>query len=247
MSEFFSTLQAKDWITLTVSACAFIVSVLSYYQKAGESRLALRKQLTDLFEKLTAINTEFAMYRAKKDEYPAGYPGLLGDQRRFLVRQAAFIATKIRHLVSPFEYLLLAGGHDDINDWSQAERYFELAISTSSDPIDRGIAIRGYGRYLYNHGRLDEARKKFSEAVKSFEGTSDRFRVFRADTFERWSDHEREWIETFEADRLLQQALMEYEQLDNPARKAHEVDRLRAKVSTGKRSHEAVKEPEVSE
>lgn len=230
-AEVVSHFAIKDWITFTASAFALFISILSFRQKASESRLALRKQLTDLFEKLTSLNTEFAKFRADTDDYPPNYPGLLSDQRRFLVRQAAFIASKIRPLVSPFEYLLLAGGHDDINDWSQAEHFFRLAISTASDAIDRGIATRGYGRYLYGHGRLDEARDRFAEALKSFEGAADRVRVFRADTLERWAGHEREWANDKEANRLLEEAIAEYRQLEHPVRRRNEIERVEAVIS----------------
>src|SRR5262249_2086476 len=204
ITEFFTTLQPKDWLTLAASLSAFVVSILSFRQKSAESRLALRKQLTDLLEKLTDLNTEVAKFRANKKDYPPNYPGLLNDQRRFLARQAVFIAGQIAQLVSPYEYLVLAGSFDDINDWSQSEHYFHLAIATASNPLDRGIAIGGYGRYLYGHGRVDDARKQYSSAIQCFQGDSDRIRVFRADTYERWAGHEREWSGPAEANRYLE-------------------------------------------
>jgi len=222
---------AKDWIALMVSGLALALSLLSFRQKSTESRLTLRKQLTDLFEKLTTLNTEFARFKTNKDNYPPGYPGLLGDQRRFFVRQASFIASQIRTLVSPFEYLLLAGGHDDINDWAQAEHFFQLAISSAADRIDRGIAIRGYGRYLFGHGRLTEARVQYAESLHCFNGSADRVRVFRAETFERWAGNESEWGNKKEADRLLEQAMTEFRQLENPVRREYEVRRVEAGFS----------------
>src|SRR5207237_6980162 len=121
--------------------------------------------------------------------------------------------------------------HDDINDWSQAEYYFQLAISTTSDPIDRGIATRGYGRYLYGHGRLKEAREQYTEALECFNGSDDRVRVFRADTFVRWSRHERDWTSKSEANRLLEEAIQEYEQLTNPGQRRNEVTPVRELLS----------------
>src|SRR5258708_35371352 len=88
--EALATFQTRDWITLVASLGALILPVLTLCQKSGESRLALRKQLTDLLEKLTELNTEVAKFRTKRDDYPANYIPLLNDQRRFLVRQAAF-------------------------------------------------------------------------------------------------------------------------------------------------------------
>jgi tetratricopeptide (TPR) repeat protein len=242
ITELVSKLEAKDWIALTVSAFALLISVLSFRQKSGESRLALRKQLTDLCEKLVVLNTEDAKCRAKPNDYPPGYTGMLNDQRRFFARQAAFIAAKISNLVSTFEYVLLARGHDDINDWSQAEEFFRLAKSTARNSIDRGIATQKYGQYLYGHGLIKQAREEFDEALKCFEGSADRVRVFRANTFIRRSDHEKEWTNNSEALRVLEEAEREYQQLDNPTQRDREVDRVRALISRLKQSS---REPSV--
>jgi tetratricopeptide (TPR) repeat protein len=227
--EFFSTLQPKDWTTLVVSTFALVFSIFSLRQKAGEARLARREQLTDLLQKLSELNTEVSTYRAlreaKKDEYPPNYVGLINDQRRFLVRQAAFVAAKIKRLVSPYEYLIIAGGFDSIDDTYQAEYFYQLASKTK-DQIDRGIAIRGYGRYLFNRGRTEEARQYYSRALEAFKGDSDHLRHARGDTYERWAAHEREWGHPTEGDSLLEHAIAEYTTLTNPSRKSYETARV---------------------
>ena len=149
---FLNKLEAKDWITMVASLIALAVSVLSYRQRSSEGRLALRKQLTDVLEKLSEMNTEAAMHRLKPDEYPVNYGGLLNDKRRFLVRQATFLIESVGNLVSPYEYLLVAGAYGDINDTFQAEAYFVQAMHASDDPIDKGIAIRGFARFLFAQG-----------------------------------------------------------------------------------------------
>jgi tetratricopeptide (TPR) repeat protein len=231
ITELASQLELKDWITLTASTFALLISVLSFWQRSAESRLAQRKQLTDLCEKLTLLNTEAAKARDKPADYPPGYTGLLNDQRRFFVRQAAYLAARIDKLVTPFEYMLLAGGHDDINDWSQAEQFFEMAKKTAGNPIDRGLATRSYARYLFGHGQTDDARKEFDEALNCFAGSADRIRVFRADTLIRWAEHEKEWTGNIEAVRLLERAEHEYEQLNNGVQRVREVERVRGLIS----------------
>jgi tetratricopeptide (TPR) repeat protein len=229
-AEFFDTFQPKDWTTLLVSTFALVFSILSLRQKAGEGRLVLRKQLTDLLEKLSELNIEVAKFRfirEKKDEYPPNYIGLLNDQRRFIVRQAAFVASRIRNLVSPYEYLVLAGGFDSIDDTYQAERLYKLA-SRTNDQIDRGIAIRGYARYLFNRGRIEESRQQYSKAVECFKGDSDHLRHHRGDTYERWAGQEREWKNEPEANSLLEHSIAEYRSLTNPARQSYEVTRTMA-------------------
>src|SRR5438105_154091 len=140
---FFSNLQPKDWITLLASLSALIFSSLTFRQKKGEGQLLLRKQLTELLEKLSELNTEISKYRiaqSKKDEYPPNYIGLMNDQRRLLVRQADFISSKIPKLIANYEYLIIAGAFDGIDQTELAEKYFELAINTEQ-AMEQGIAV----------------------------------------------------------------------------------------------------------
>ena len=223
--DFFSDLQSKDWITLVASLLALSVSLLSYKQKSNEGRLALRKQLTDLFEKLTELNTETAMYRLKERDYPTNYSGLLNDKRRFLVRQANFLVNHLGDLVSPYEYLLIAGAYDEINDTFQAEAYFGRAIGSSSDSLDKGIAVRGYARYLFNQGPLRhvEARAQYEKAVSLFCEGNDRHRNYLGDTYTRWARQEREWMNLPDSVRLFELALTVYKGFANPERRRSEV------------------------
>jgi tetratricopeptide (TPR) repeat protein len=233
IANFFSKLEPKDWATLIISVTALFFSILSFRQKAGEGRLALRRQLTDLLEKLTEMNTEIAKSNHLKEEYPPHFGRLLNDQRRFLVRQAAFVASKISDLVSPYEYLVVAGAFDGVDDTYQAERFYQLATK-ADDPLDRGISIRAYARYLFNQGRAEEARRYYSEALNCVKGESDRQRHFRGDTYERWATLEREWGNVEDASKLLKEAASEYGALAHPGKRTFEVERIRALVKAPK-------------
>jgi hypothetical protein len=224
----FAKFEAKDWITFCASISALVFSIITYRQKSGEAKLALRKQLTDLFEKLTDLNLQSQMARLKRDEFPQNYWGLLNDQRRFLARQAAFISQRIETLVTPWEYLLLAWAFDEISDSFQAERYFLLATETAVEPFDRAIITRSYARYLFNQGpeTQEKSRRLYQQAVHSFGEETDRIIAFRAETFERWALQEREWSHVEDADRLFHRAATEFENLSNPARRKHERERL---------------------
>lgn len=238
-SAFFSSLETKDWVTIGVSTAALLVSALGYVQKSVEGKLALRKQLTELLEKLTDLNTEVAKFRAlsskgKADEYPPNYVGLLGDQRRFLVRQAEFISRRIKRLVSPYECLAIAAAFDGVNDIFQAEHFYKRAIDSASPPLDKGIAIRSYARFLLGRGRLEEGRKEYSLALTTLKGGSDHLRESRGDTYERWADQEREWGNKEESDRLMREALREANTIDHPGRKSFQVSRLSERLTAGR-------------
>jgi tetratricopeptide (TPR) repeat protein len=233
----FASLQPKDWITLVASTAALVVSLLGYGQRSAEGRIALRKQLTDILQKLADLNTQADTFRAlegkaKRDDYPPNYLGLIGDQRRFLVRQAEFLSRKIRKMVSPYECILIAGTFDQIDDTSQAEQFYARAISEADNALDRGMARRGYARYLFSRGQLDEARKQYEFAVQTFAGETDHWRFYRGNTYERWAAHEREWLEHDRAEQQMGLAIAEFEALENPRRRAYETRRLR-QLTTG--------------
>ena len=234
--DVFGKFETKDWITLVASLAALVVSVMSFRQKTSEGRLALRKQLTDLLEKLTDLNTKIAKFHhlRKTGDLPAHYPRLLNDQRRLLVRQAASVAEEIRNLVNPYEYLLMAGAFDGVDDIYQAEAYFNRAASGAHTPLDRGIAIRGYARFLFVQNRKQEGRERYAESLKCFLGDTDRLRHFRGDTYERWAAQEREWGDASEANHLFSLAIAEFQTLSNPARRQYETDRVRDLISEPK-------------
>ena len=77
---------------IVVSLVALAFSFLSYRQKDKEGKLGLRKQLTEILEKLTNLNVEDAKARSQSEDYPLNYTGIINDNRRFLVRQAAYLA-----------------------------------------------------------------------------------------------------------------------------------------------------------
>lgn len=231
--EFFSKFEPKDWVTLVASFFALTFSILTLRQKSGESRLELRKQLTELLEKITEFNIEVAKFRHlrnKNDEYPPNYIALLNDQRRFLVRQAAFVASRIKKLVSPYEYLLIAGGFGDIDDIYQAEYFYKIAAK-APDQRDRAIATRSYANYLAKQGRKDDARQNYSNAIECFKGDSDSLRLSRGDTYERWARWESEWSNETDSRSLLERAAAEYESLTNTAWRSNEGSRVRRLLS----------------
>ncbi|MBD8544442.1 tetratricopeptide repeat protein [Oxalobacteraceae sp. CFBP 8761] len=232
ISGLFSSLLPKDWITLTASLAALVVSIISYRQKSNEGRLALRKQLTDLIEKLIEVNTKYATFRLKPTDFPASMAGHLNDQRRFLVRQANFLAQHLETLVSPYEHLVLAGAYDEINDLIQAESYYQRAIGSSEDPFDKGMATRSFARYLFSHApvRLDEARSHYEESVECFRGDTDRHVNYVGDTYVRWAKQELEWNNFGEGTRLLLKALTVFEQLANPTRKRVELEKVHEQI-----------------
>lgn len=233
LPNFVARLESKDWLTLGMSFSALLLTAASYIQKLTENRQSLRKQLTDVLEKLTELKTEVARFNSlsDKDGYPREYDGLLNDQRRFFVRQAGYLAEQIPRLVSPYECLVIAGAFADIEYIDVAEYWFQKACAEQPSARDRAIAIRGYGRFLFIQGRLDEARVRFQQAVKLMAGDSDIAVAFRANTLERQAELEQEWGLSAEAKSLLETALQEYSGLSNPGRRQRNSVRVQEKLN----------------
>jgi tetratricopeptide (TPR) repeat protein len=238
IEQFWRLLGTDPSARLTAGLGIFgaLLTGLSFLQRESERKLAARKQLTELLEKLTSINTEIAKFRyvtnanlnpPTSTALPPNFAGLLSDQRRFLVRQAAFIARAIRARVSPYEYLLIAEAFDGVDDPDQAEGHYTLAVDLAKDPFDKILALRGRGRFLFNHQRLEEGREQFSAALACLTDESDRTRRLRAETYERWAVREAEVKNYVGAHEHLSRGIVELKRVPD-GRVRRDIDRLEA-------------------
>lgn len=229
MFESFRHLEPKDWVTLIGTAIALIFSTASLLQKHFEGKLAVRKQLSDILIKLSELNLLITKARVSEEETgkPDRTVGPLSDQRRYLVRQAAFLADRLGDDVSTYEYLMIAAAFDAADDTWQAESYFRRATTTkSADPISAGLARRALARFLYHEGDKEAGRAMYREAVATFGSQGDRARFYRGQTFERWAGQEAEWGNPAEEKELMQFALAEYQNVINPFSRTKHLGRL---------------------
>jgi tetratricopeptide (TPR) repeat protein len=256
--EWLGRLETKDVITICVSIVALSFSIISTYitlrQKKYETERTLRNQLTDVLGKITALNLE----NAKIPQEGATATGLtsrmrghLRDQQRFLVRQATYVIDQIPALVSPFEYLLVAGTFEAIDDVYQAEQFFRKAIEHSADDeMNRGITTRGFARFLFNQGEHELAREQYMASVEIFSGDSDIMKEYRGDTYLRWATQELEWSYPDNAKTYLSEAKQIFESKANPIARRRSVARLNDHIdhvySSSLPAREKQKQPEVA-
>jgi tetratricopeptide (TPR) repeat protein len=221
--------QYKDAATLGFGFSAFVVSAWTFMQKKSEAKGALRKQLTEIIEKLHDLNVENAKANDEnlRKQYPKNFGRLISDQRRFLVRQAKYIAEQIPKLVSPYELMVIAIGLEEIDDAPEAEKWFRKAVSKVSNQFDEVIVRRQFGRALFRSGQVDEARKQFQLASEVLKGTSDREIIYNGDTFERWAGLETDYGSSVKASDLLQRAELEYEKIGAEWLRKRQLDRLK--------------------
>jgi hypothetical protein len=186
--------------------------------------------LTEVLEKISTLNLEFAKI-PENGQSPsgltAGMRGHIADQRRLLVRQAAYLATLIPELVNPFEYLVVAGCFADIDAVDEAEIFFRKAIvQVESEPLNLGIITRGFGRFLFRLGELNQGREQYEAAVAVFSGDSDTMRFYRGDTYMRWASQELDWSFVGNASQLFERARAEFTSQQNPNSKNRNLQRL---------------------
>ena len=171
-------LDAKDWFTLAGTTVALVFSTASLLQKRAESRLAVRKQLSEILTKLADLN--FAITKARVAEDESGKPdrtlGALHDQRRYLVRQASYLADTLVEGVSTHEHLMIAAAFDAADDTWQAERCYRIAASQQADPVSSGLAQRAFARFLYHEGDKSSGRDMYQRAIATFGADGDRAR-----------------------------------------------------------------------
>lgn len=223
----------KDAATLIFSLAAFTLSAWTFMQKQGEAKGALRKQLTDIIEKLHDLNVESSKSTDEKlgQQYPKNFGRLLSDQRRFLVRQAKYISEQIPRLVSPYELMVIAVGLDEIDDGSEAKKWFARATAKADNPFDEVIVRRQLARALFRSDQITEAREQFLHASKVLRGVSDREIIYTGDTFERWARLEADYGSQTQASQLLQAAKQEYSRIAAEGLRKRQMDRLAAFVA----------------
>jgi tetratricopeptide (TPR) repeat protein len=220
--------SVKDIAPIVISVLAFVISALSFFQKTNEANVSLRKQLTDILEKLHETNVESVKANDRKfrDNYPQNYGRLVSDRRRFLIRQAKYIAEQIPILVSPYELMFIAVGLEDIDDAPEAEKWFQSAIRKASTEFDKVIVRRQYGRCLFRNGQAADARQQYKVALTILKSTTDRHLVYQGDTYERWAGMEADYGDADEARKLFDLAILEYEKIRTDGIRERQLQRV---------------------
>jgi hypothetical protein len=229
----------SSYIALGFSAVALLISIWSAMQKWSEFHLSMRKQLTDYISKIHDLNIERAKSEApnKTGDYPKEFGRLVTDQRRFVARQADYIARKIRSRVTPYELMVIAICMDQIDEINLAEDYFRRALFFHSlSDLERVIIARQYARFMFRLGRVDNGRGLFEYAASKTNGDTARHIIYLGDTYERWASTEAEFGDAGRTVDLIDAAEREYQRLsDNPLKERviTRVQELRTKFKPG--------------
>jgi tetratricopeptide (TPR) repeat protein len=224
-----TTPPLRDYIATSAATAVFIIGLFTLTQRRTEFKSTRRKQLTEYIAKIHDLNVEQGKSRAanKKGDYPPDFNRLIMDQKRFVTRQMDYLANKIRNMVTPYEWLVLATSLDDIGDQAQAEKYFKKAfLSYARNNFEKIIFARQYARFLFQIGRIEDGRRLYLFAVSTSKGNSPRDITYLADTFERWARAEADFGDRNQVSGLLDRAQSTYGRLRNSSEKDRFMDEI---------------------
>ncbi len=222
--------EPKDTITTTFSVAAFAVSMVSIIQKVLETRQTRRKQLTDVLKELSELNLKNATFQSleNRDGYPQNYTALIGDQRRFFVRQAAGLSDLLGNkFVSSHEKNLIAITFAELDYFEEASRFFRSAAEYCPPGVERGLALRNLARFLYMRGTFDEGQQRYETAISAFQSIGDASAYYRTTTYYRWAEAARDFKRDhpqalWASDRAIEEA----NRIKNEKRKGEEIGRI---------------------
>lgn len=208
-----------------------IFGVITYWQKTHDKQIGLRKQLTEILEKLVNLNIEIAKYKIEREllsnKLPENYGGLINDYRRFFVTHAAAIVAEMpKSKTFSHELSLIAQAFDNIDDNLNAEKFFNKAIERAENTVDKILSSRSYARYVFNKVDRRSGDEMFNKIINSYENeTSESIIYYRAETYKRWGTLYK-GINEIEYKRLMGLAKLEFSKLKNEITKNGEIKRI---------------------
>lgn len=185
-----------------------------------ERRLTLRGELTDLLSKIlrTQLDNAKILKESSQDpQYMQMVSSTLNQENAFLVNEASILIEQIPDMVGAVEYNTIAFSYANIGEDDYAEKYFRRAIHVTDNPLDRGMTQRSFANFLFNRGRLDEARALYQDALQQLPKEDYRARQTNGYTLQGWAWNEANIAGDIDrANHLFAQAMAEYEAVLNP-------------------------------
>ena len=165
----------KEYLPLLFSMLAITISLITNMFDRTKHKRALRKELTDIIEKLTKLDFEshnlIFGYKEKSEEAEfskkLAIDKNLNTQRRYLVNHAEYLAGKIPRSITSSDFQIIASSYASIGDLDKAKEFYIKALSKKASDSSIQIAKRGYGRVLYRLGEIHEGASVYRNSVNS--------------------------------------------------------------------------------
>ena len=218
-------------IAICISAVALFVSIVTYglahRQRAQESRRAARKMLSDVLLLIAQATLELSKYDNRTRQGLQTRRGI-NSQRRYLTNHASQIAAEFPKAVTDADLNQLALAHDNTDDYEAALHHWKLCLEKVNNQTHKAYYLRGYARFLYRWGRLQDGRKAYEDALRVNLSDDDMARVLHSDTYLLWSLAEDQFGSPDQVSILRERAIAEANRIGQKSRRDYALESIRA-------------------
>src|ERR1700752_2743671 len=231
-------MEQKDYILISISVCALTLSLISLIvtlvQKNKETKRTIRKTLTDTLENISKINIETTKLRTSKEndndsEDSITLRRVYNSQRRVLIAHADFLILRYDKLATEIDCNILAGAYATIGDQDKAEYFWKKTVDKSISLPIKVMNLRGFGTFLFSHGKENQARNVFNQALSLDLAENDENKIILIDTCLMLCDLETDFGTKEKYEASLTKAMELWSTLINPGRKEETFKRMRRK------------------
>lgn len=204
-------------------------------QKNKETKRAIRKTLTDTLESISKINIETTKLLTSKEndndsEVSITLRRIYNSQRRVLIAHADFLILRYDKLATEIDCNILAGAYATIGDQDKAEFFWKKTVDKSISLPIKVMNLRGFGTFLFSHGKEERARKIFNEAISLNLIENDQNKIILIDTCLMLCDLETDFGGKEKYEASLTKAIELWSTITNPGRKEEMFRRMRRKL-----------------
>lgn len=187
-------METKDYITLTISALAFIVSVISTLiamsRQKGQMRTGIREQLSSIVQELITTLAENSVLQSEpmnnRDVLFYSKSSSFSHKLSSLARQASALIELEPTIAFDVELSAVAQALNIVGDIPQADKFFQQAIKASPSDFYKIINLRMYADFLFRQGKHQPGRKIFEDALGIFDNDSDFNKATNGYTYQMW-------------------------------------------------------------
>lgn len=219
-------------LAVTLSAASFY---LSYNAGRIQERHALRGELSETLDRMIASQIDFSkLYHdvmSSPNQGDSAYIQSIStaytQQNNTLLERAMILADDIPELVTWNDYVTIAQANFNVSDVPRAELYYQRAIDSAVSDLHQVFARRGYGAFLFQLNRVDEARRQYQEAADLSRTLTDQgaemIHITTGYTYQGWAMAEASIGNAAESTDLIGRACAEYNALTNQAARQNSI------------------------
>lgn len=166
-------MQTKDWITVVISSIALAVSLYTIVERRLTVRRTERVRLSEIVADLNDVQIEEE--KADRNQLGRVLVQAFNTRREILSQQALDLLETFSGRITAPEYRTLAHSLRLSGYWEDADRLWQLALSTArrEGTTQTVFCLRGYGLFLFDLNKAEEGRALLGEASTLLQDSND--------------------------------------------------------------------------